>query len=79
MTMQQINILCYLSFWAVFVLGMAVTFKLAASAVVFLDRELPGGCPPMLRSLTWLLAGSWSISMFTEGVLISGPYLRAAW
>jgi len=78
MTMQQINILCYLSFCAVFVLGMAVTFKLAASAAVFLDKELPGGCPPMLRLLTWLLAGSWSIAMLSEGILRSEPYLRAA-
>jgi len=78
MTIQQINILCYLSFWAVFVLGMAVTFKLTASAMVFLDKELPGGCPPMLRLLTWLLAGSWSIAMLSEGILRSEPYFRAA-
>ncbi len=78
MTPQQLNIFCYFIFWGVFALGTWITFQFAAAAVGYLDNDLPGGCPPWLRFLTWLLAGIWSMAMFSEGILISSPYLTAA-
>jgi len=79
MTIQHLNILLYFVFWAVFALGTWTVFKFAAALVRILDDQLPGGCPRQLRFLTWLLTGAWSMAMFSEGLLMSGPYLKVGW
>jgi hypothetical protein len=78
MTPQTLNLLLYLLFWAVFVLGTFITFRLAAAAVNVMDETFPTGCPPSLRRLTWMLATVWSISMFSDGILQSAWLLDPA-
>ncbi|MGR0482174.1 MAG: hypothetical protein ACTFAL_12420 [Candidatus Electronema sp. V4] len=69
------NFLLYLIFWAAFVLGSCIVFRICAAAVHVMDETMPTGCPPQLRRLTWTLATVWSIAMFSEGILQSGYLL----
>jgi hypothetical protein len=78
MNPQTANLLLYLCFWAGFVIGTIITFRLAAAAIHLLDRELPNGCPAGLRRLTWTLTTVWSASMFALGMNFSRPYITAA-
>jgi hypothetical protein len=78
MTLQTVNLLLYLLFWAAFCLGTFITFRLTSAAVNVMDETMPTGCPASLRSLTWMLATVWSISMFSEGILQSAWLLDPA-
>ncbi len=69
------NFLLYLIFWAAFVAGTVIAFRLCAAAVRVMDETMPLGCPPQLRRLTWMLAVAWSIAMFSEGILQSAHLL----
>lgn len=75
---MTLNFLLYLIFWAAFVVGTVITFRLCAAAVRVMDETMPFGCPPPLRRLTWTLAMVWSIAMFSEGILQSGYLLDPA-
>ena len=72
---MTLNFLLYLLFWAAFVAGTVISFRLCAAAVNVMDETMPFGCPPQLRRLTWTLAAVWSISMFSEGILQSAYLL----
>lgn len=72
---MTLNFLLYLLFWAAFVVGTAIIFRLCAAAVRVMDETMPFGCPPPLRRLTWTLATVWSIAMFSEGILQSAYLL----
>ncbi len=75
---MTLNFLLYLLFWAAFVAGTVISFRLCAAAVHLMDETMPFGCPPRLRRLTWTLAAVWSISMFSEGILLSAHLLDPA-
>uniref|UniRef100_UPI0040578145 hypothetical protein n=1 Tax=Candidatus Electronema sp. TaxID=2698783 RepID=UPI0040578145 len=72
---MTLNFLLYLLFWAAFVAGTVISFRLCAAAVNVMDETMPFGCPPQLRRLTCTLALVWSISMFSEGIMQSAYLL----
>ncbi len=78
MTPSTLNLILYLLFWAAFVVGTVIAFRLCAAAVNVMDETMPLGCPPQLRCLTWTLAVVWSLAMFSEGILQSGYLLDPA-
>lgn len=69
------NFLLYLLYWVAFVAGTVVVFRLCAGAVRLMDENMPFGCPPQLRRLTWTLAIVWGFSMFSEGIMQSAYLL----